>query len=55
MILYVHRSDNNRDYTVLELFEEAVEKNGLPSTVRSDTGIENVHVARFMLHCIIGD
>ena len=50
----MHCSDNNRDYTVLELIEEDVEKNGLPSTVQSDAGIENVHVARFMLHCITG-
>ena len=50
MIVYLHCSDNNRAYTVLELFEEAVEKNRLPSRVRSDMGIENVGVTRFMLH-----
>ena len=50
MIVYLRCSDNNRAYTVLKLFEEAVEKNGLLSIVRSDMGIENVDVARFMLH-----
>ena len=50
MTVYVYYSDNNRAYTVLKRFEEAVEKNGLLSTVRSDMGIENVDVARFMLH-----
>ena len=39
-----------RAYTVLELFEEAVEKNGLPSRVQFDMEIENVDAARFMLH-----
>ena len=50
MIVYLHCSNYNRTYTVLKLFEEAVTKNGLPSRVRSDKGIENVDVAQFMLH-----
>ena len=50
MIVYLHCNDNNWAYTVLELFEEPVEKNGLPSRVQSDMGIENVDTTRFMLH-----
>ena len=50
MIVYLHCSDNNWAYTVLELFEEVVEKNGLPSRVQFDMEIENVDAARFMLH-----
>ena len=50
VIVYLHCSDNNRAYTVLKLFEEAVEKNGLPWRVRSNMRIENVDVAGFMSH-----
>ena len=46
----MHCSDNNRTYTVLKLFEKAVDKNGLPSRVRSDMRIKNVDIARYMLH-----
>ena len=48
-IVYIHCSTNNRAETVMSLFQEAVDKHGLPSRVRSDMGIENVDVARFML------
>ena len=49
-IVYLHCSNNNRADTVVHLFQQAVAENGLPSRVRSDMGVENVDVARFMLH-----
>ncbi len=49
LILYLHCVTNNRAATVLELFTRAVSKNGLPSRVRSDQGLENVSVARYMI------
>lgn len=51
LITYIHCSINNLADTVLQLFLQAVEKHGLPSRVRSDYGVENVDVARFMLTC----
>ena len=48
--MYLHASGNNLADTVLQLFQEAVIRHGLPSRVRCDMGTENVDVARFMLH-----
>ena len=49
MIVYLRIATNNRADTVLQLFQEAVHKFNLPSRVRSDLGLENIEVARFML------
>ena len=40
---------NNRALSVLSLFVEGVENFGLPLSVRCGHGMENIHVARFML------
>ncbi|XP_070534703.1 uncharacterized protein [Ptychodera flava] len=48
-IMYLHCNDNNRAATVFLSFQEAVQKYGLPSRVRSDKGMENRDVAEHML------
>ena len=42
-------SNNNRASTVLKLFQDAIANYNLPSRVRSDYGMENIDVGRFML------
>ena len=49
LIVYSQASTNNRAHTVRVLFEEAVRDYGTPSRVRSNHGLENIDVARYML------
>lgn len=48
-ITFLKCSDNNRASTVLDNLEEGVSTYGLPNSVRTDHGGENVDVWRFML------
>ncbi|KAK1153656.1 hypothetical protein AOXY_G29757, partial [Acipenser oxyrinchus oxyrinchus] len=49
-IIYLKCCNNNRAHTVLSLFQEGVRQFGLPCRVRGDAGLENIDVARFMVH-----
>ena len=49
LVVYLHASTNNRASTVLALFREAISYRNVPSRVRSDRGLENVEVGRFMI------
>ena len=49
LIVFLKASTNNRASTVMECFRGAVDKYSLPSHVRTDLGLENIDVARFML------
>ena len=49
LVVYLHASTNNRASTVLALFREAISYYNVPSRVRSDRGLENVEVGRFMI------
>lgn len=48
-IIYLKCFTNNLSSTVVELFQEGVNRFGLPRRVRGDRGVENVQVARFMI------
>lgn len=48
-IIYVRCCPNNEAATVLQLFQDGVQRFGLPYRVRGDRGGENVDVARFMV------
>lgn len=47
--MFLRASTNNRACTVLSYFQEAVNLYNLPSRVRTDLGMENVEVGRYML------
>ena len=49
LVVYLSCSANNLAQTVYHLFLDAVQTYSIPSRVRTDFGIENVDVARFML------
>lgn len=49
LIIYLKCVANNRSATVYELFLAATQTYALPSRVRSDQGLENVDVARYMI------
>ena len=48
-IVFLQASTKNIAGTVLQLFLEAVDSYNLPSTVRSDRGLENIVFGRFMI------
>lgn len=49
LLLYLKLADNNRAATVLEAFQSATNKFGVPSRVRMDHGTENTEVEHFMI------
>ena len=49
LITYLHCSNNNQANTVFQLFRQAVEECGIPSRVKSDHGLENFDIARWMI------
>ena len=50
LVVFLKASTNNRASTVFSCFQEAVTLFNLPSRVRTDLGLENIDVARFMVH-----
>lgn len=49
LVVFLKASADNRASTVLSSFQEAVARYNLPSRVRTDLGLENIEVARFMV------
>lgn len=49
IIVFLRCSTHYKASTVLTPFQSVISNYGLPSRVRSDKGMENVDVARFML------
>ena len=47
-MMFLKCSANNKAFTVLQLFQNAVQDFGLPSGVRGDQGTENIEAARYM-------
>lgn len=48
-MVYLACHNNNRAETALSEFLKAVDNFGVPSRVRTDQGVENVDIARYML------
>ncbi len=48
-IIYLHCCADNKALSVLDFFESGVHDFGLPKRVRGDRGMENVHVAQYMI------
>ncbi len=49
LVVFLKAATNNRASTILDCFRDAVNQYNLPSRVRTDLGLENTEVARFML------
>ena len=49
LVVYLRASTNNRVDTVFSYFQEAPAMYNVPSRVRSDLGMENYEVGRFVL------
>jgi hypothetical protein len=48
-VVFLKCIDNNKSKTVYGCFKEAVAKYGIPKKVRTDQGMENLDIARYML------